>query len=154
MQERVVIETKLDIIRSTDEFSHEKRNRLIDFLYKNLEEFTDSKEHIAKAIDHIFSADSPEGGFIVLTHQYLDLSGAVVINRTGMDGYIPENILVYIAVRKDLRGKGIGKYLIEKVHSIAQGDIALHVEPHNPAKHLYERLGFENKYLEMRWVKK
>jgi ribosomal protein S18 acetylase RimI-like enzyme len=28
--------------------------------------------------------------------------------------------------------------------------MALHVEPHNPALRLYERLGYENKYLEMR----
>ena len=32
----------------------------------------------------------------------------------------------------------------------AQGNIALHVEPDNPAIKLYEKLGFTNKYLEMR----
>jgi ribosomal protein S18 acetylase RimI-like enzyme len=32
----------------------------------------------------------------------------------------------------------------------AKGDIALHVEPNNPAKFLYEKIGFDNKYLEMR----
>jgi ribosomal protein S18 acetylase RimI-like enzyme len=31
------------------------------------------------------------------------------------------------------------------------GGVALHVEPDNPAKKLYERLGFTNKYLEMRY---
>jgi ribosomal-protein-alanine N-acetyltransferase len=31
-----------------------------------------------------------------------------------------------------------------------EGNIALHVEPDNPAKNLYERMGFTNKYLEMR----
>ena len=32
-----------------------------------------------------------------------------------------------------------------------EGDTKLHVEYDNPAKRLYERLGFENKYAEMRW---
>ncbi len=31
------------------------------------------------------------------------------------------------------------------------GDIALHVEPDNPARFLYEKYGFTNKYLEMRY---
>ena len=33
------------------------------------------------------------------------------------------------------------------------GGVALHVEPDNPAKFLYEKLGFTNKYLEMRYTK-
>ena len=39
---------------------------------------------------------------------------------------------------------------METVLANVEGDVALHVEPHNPAKKLYERLGFTNKYLEMR----
>ncbi len=42
--------------------------------------------------------------------------GAVVVNGTGMEGYIPENILVYIATHKVSRGKGIGKKLMEESH--------------------------------------
>ncbi|HKL40711.1 MAG TPA: GNAT family N-acetyltransferase, partial [Cryomorphaceae bacterium] len=82
------------------------------------------------------------------------LVGAVVINQTGMSGYIPENILVYIAVDSKTRGMGVGKKLMQKAMSIAKGGIALHVEPNNPAKFLYEKLGFTNKYLEMRYEKK
>jgi len=74
----------------------------------------------------------------------------VVVNNTGMKGYIPENILVYIAVRGDQRGKGVGKGLMAQALERAQGSIALHVEPDNPARKLYESLGFTNKYLEMR----
>jgi len=71
-----------------------------------------------------------------------------------MSGYIPENILVYIAVDSNTRGTGVGKKLMKKAMSIAKGNIALHVEPNNPAKFLYEKLGFTNKYLEMRYEKK
>jgi hypothetical protein len=35
-----------------------------------------------------------------------EISGAVVVNQTGMKDYIPENILVYIATDKNHRGKG------------------------------------------------
>jgi ribosomal protein S18 acetylase RimI-like enzyme len=60
--------------------------------------------------------------------------------------------LVYIAVDKQYRGKGIGKQLMQEVMQQTNGGIALHVEPDNPAKFLYEKLGFTNKYLEMRYV--
>jgi ribosomal protein S18 acetylase RimI-like enzyme len=79
--------------------------------------------------------------------------GAVVVNRTGMSGYIPENILVYIAIHADYRGQGMGKALMKRAIDRAEGGIALHVEPDNPAKILYEKLGFTNKYLEMRLTK-
>jgi ribosomal-protein-alanine N-acetyltransferase len=81
------------------------------------------------------------------------LKGVVVVNRTGMGEYIPENILVYIATHKDYRGEGLGKKLMQKVITEAEGDIALHVEANNPAKKLYEKLGFTNPYLEMRLKK-
>jgi ribosomal protein S18 acetylase RimI-like enzyme len=67
-----------------------------------------------------------------------------------MKDYIPENILVYIAVDNSQRGKGYGKNLMQKAIDYTSGSIALHVEPDNPAFHLYKKLGFTNKYLEMR----
>ena len=70
-----------------------------------------------------------------------------------MGGYIPENILVYIAIHENFRGTGLGKKLMQSVIDQAEGDIALHVEANNPAKFLYEKLGFTNPYLEMRLKK-
>ena len=82
-----------------------------------------------------------------------EIRAAVVVNKTGMDGYIPENILVYIATDKNHRGKGIGKTLIKNTIKQTEGDIALHVEADNPAKKLYEKFGFTTPYLEMRLKK-
>ncbi len=49
--------------------------------------------------------------------------------------------------------QGVGKQLMKTVIDATKGDIALHVEPDNPAKFLYEKFGFTNKYLEMRLKK-
>lgn len=123
-------------------------NAIASFLEVHLDRFGDKKEDILKCIDYVFNPN--RGGFITLGIENEQIVGAVIINETGMNGYIPENILVYIAVHENQRGKGLGSQLMNKAIAHAKGSIALHVEPDNPAKKLYERLGFTNKYLEMR----
>jgi len=70
-----------------------------------------------------------------------------------MEEYIPEHILVYIAVHEKTRGQGVGKELMQRVINHTNGDIALHVEPDNPARFLYQKVGFTSKYQEMRLKK-
>lgn len=131
----------------------EEKDQIIDFLYDNLEQFGDSKLDIEKAINYSLQENNSDGGFILKSVDNDLTQCIVVVNKTGMNGYIPDNILVYIATHKNYRGKGIGKELMKKAIETAEGDIALHVEPNNPAKYLYEKLGFTNKYLEMRYKK-
>lgn len=126
-------------------------DRIAEFLYTHLDQYGDPKADILECLDYVFQKDNKAGGFALLAIENEEIVGAVIINETGMSKYIPENILVYIAVDGSQRGKGVGKQLMENAIKIAKGDIALHVEPDNPAKKLYERLGFENKYLEMRY---
>ncbi|HRW64061.1 MAG TPA: GNAT family N-acetyltransferase [Bacteroidales bacterium] len=141
-------------IRKTDDFKPElTKQEFIDFLYTHLDRFGDPKEQIEKSIDYAFSDAEGKGGFLLAGFWEGKLVGALVMNKTGMSGYIPDNILVYVAVDASLRGKGIGSKIIQKSFDIAEGDIKLHVEYDNPAKKLYERLGMTTKYAEMRLKK-
>lgn len=91
------------------------------------------------------------GGSVFVAEADGKTAGATVILNTRMSVFIPENFLVYIAVSSDFRGKGVGKKILDQAKKDLNGAIALHVEPDNPAKRLYEREGFTNKYLEMRY---
>ncbi len=134
--------------------SEEEKEAIVNFLYTHLEEFGDEKEAILKCLNFaVKDSDTDLGGFVLVLKEATETLGITIINKTGMEDYIPENILVYIAVHNNARGKGVGKLLMQKAIETAEGDIALHVEPNNPAKFLYEKLGFENKYLEMRLKK-
>ncbi|MDQ1771703.1 GNAT family N-acetyltransferase [Labilibaculum sp. A4] len=130
-----------------------EREAIVSFLYTHLDEYGDAKEDIEKAIIYAVKDEPAGGGFVLVAKENDEIVGAVVINRTGMEGYIPENILVYIAVHESQRGKGLGKGLMKEVIKISNGDIALHVEPENPARFLYEKVGFSSKYVEMRLKK-
>lgn len=135
------------------EFAFGQQVEVNEFLYKSLQEYGDPKEDINAAMDYALGEENSPGGFVLVANDGDKIVGSVVVNRTGMKKYIPENILVYIATDAACRGKGIGKKLMETAIEHAEGSIALHVEPNNPAKGLYEKLGFTNKYLEMRYIK-
>ena len=140
------------IIKGEDGPSSEYSNdKIASFLYQHLEQYGDEKKDILLAIEYIFTPN--KGGQIFLGIEEEEIVGAVVLNHTGMTGYIPENILVYIAVDGTHRGKGFGVQLMQATIENAKGNIALHVEPENPAVNLYKKVGFSNKYLEMRLQK-
>lgn len=131
----------------------EQRETILDFLFVQLDQYGDKRDDIAKCMAYAMKETESFGGVIVCVEENEQLLGVSIVNHTGMGGYIPENILVYIATHKDARGKGIGKSIIDTICENTEGDIALHVEPENPARYLYEKKGFTNKYLEMRLKK-
>jgi len=144
---------QIRVFNTTNKPNLKEKDNVINFLFDNLQEYGDPKSDIEKCIDYALKEIPSFGGFIVVSYLENEISGVVVINQTGMKDYIPENILVYIATHKDHRGKGIGKDLMKKTIELAKGSIALHVEPDNPARFLYEKVGFSSKYIEMRLKK-
>jgi GNAT superfamily N-acetyltransferase len=137
-------------IRTPADLGELTKQEFIDFLYEHLDRFGDSKSAIEKAIDYAFSEAEGKGGFLLVAYYDNEIAGALVMNETGMSEYVPENILVYVAVHSKHRGKGFGAEIIKKSFELARGDIKLHVEYDNPAKKLYEKLGMKTKYAEMR----
>ena len=150
---------KIQKYHPNESMNNELQKEVVNFLYKSLEQYGDPEGDINKAVNYALNKNNEKDkttGGLVLTARLEEndaIVGAVVINETGMGGYIPENILVYIATDPNQRGKGIGKKLMQEALESSNGDVALHVEPDNPAKRLYENLGFTNKYLEMRYKK-
>ncbi len=128
-------------------------DHIVSFLHKSLEQYGDPADDIRKAISYAFGENGKPGGVVLTAENEEGLVGAVVVNKTGMQSYIPENILVYIATDPAVRGQGFGKKLMQAAIAQTEGAVALHCEPDNPARHLYEKLGFTSKYLEMRLQK-
>lgn len=126
------------------------RALMVDFFHENLKPFNDSRDDVAQAIDDVFAQKPGPGGFILLAFIQDRLVGALLMLGTGMKGYVPENILLFVGVLPSMRGLGIGGELVTKAVGMVEGNVKLHVEYDNPAKRLYERLGFVSKYADMR----
>ncbi len=124
---------------------------IVNFLYEHLGEYGDTRENIENAVDYTLDSNPKAGGFILQMIEDSNLVGLVVINRTGMQGYVPENLLVYLAVHKDFRDKGLAEKMMKRILQITNGDIALHIANNNPEIDLFQKLGFEKSYLEMRY---
>ncbi len=129
------------------------REKYVDALNEHLGQFGDTKEAINNCVDYAFSTAEGKGGFLLAAYYEGNLAGELIINKTHTFGYIPHNILVYVAVDGTYRGKGFGRQICQRAIDLCDGDVKLHVEYDNPAKRLYERMGFTNKYAEMRYHK-
>jgi len=144
----------VSVSHTADELEkHIAKRNLAEFLHESLKPFDDPVEEILDGLDYSLSEEPGRGGFVLLAEEKGEPVGSVVMLRTGMKDYIPENVLLYVAVRPDMRGRGVGGRIIKRALEEAEGDVKLHVEYDNPAKRLYERLGFTSKYAEMRYEK-
>lgn len=127
------------------------RPEVARFFHETMKPYNDTLEDVQKALDYALVPGRGQGGFLMLVHEQERLLGALLMLQTGMKGYIPEHILLFVSVLPETRGRGIGGQLITRSIAECDGDVKLHVEYENPAKRLYERLGFTSDYAEMRF---
>jgi len=154
MIEDIVQDEKLEFLRvdTPGQFPEwASRKTVEDFLHHKMKPFEDTPEDIHEALEYCFSDEGGKGGFTMLTRVDGKLGGICVMLKTGMKGYVPEWILLMISVDPELRGRGIGQKLAKKCLDEVNAPVKLHVEYDNPAKRLYERIGFTSKYAEMRY---
>lgn len=86
-----------------------------------------------------YRAVHPDGEWLIVAQ------GARDIGRLYLGGGGEELRLIEIALLPEHRGAGIGSAIIADVQAQARSEgryVSLHVEPGNPARGLYERLGF------------
>jgi ribosomal-protein-alanine N-acetyltransferase len=148
------VEVKIHKLRSFEDFPlWLNPEQLAVFLYESLKPYEDSMQDIQQGIADALKPQLGEAGFILVAESDRKPVGALVMLRTGMKGYVPENLLLWVAVDPAVRGKGVGSQIIRRAFEEVDGDVKLHVEYDNPAKRLYERLGMKSKYAEMRYEK-
>lgn len=129
------------------------RDSIAQFLHEHMKPYEDTVTDIQRSLDYVFSKQALNGGFVVLGEIEERLVGVLVMLHTGMKGYVPENLLLFVTVRPENRHLGLGRQLISWGLQESEGNVKLHVEYDNPAKSLYESVGFKSKYAEMRYVK-
>lgn len=106
-----------------------------------------------EAQDRFYRETFPAARFDVIE------SGSEPIGRLYVDSRQDEIRLIDIALLPEHRGTGLGTALLQQLMDEARAaslPLTLHVEQSNPARHLYERLGFvaqaqDGMHVAMRW---
>ena len=100
-----------------------------------------------------------EGAYPDCAFQVIEIDGAAA-GRLYVDRTRDDINVLDIALLAPFRGGGIGTKLLEAILEEARSSlrtVTLHVEQYNPARRLYERLGFRSLgsngvYERMRWI--
>jgi len=142
------------LYNATNRPSEMEKYKLVDFIALNLGEKAENRDFIRRAIDYATKDRLSFGGFAVVVKVENEIVGAAIVNQTGMEGYMAENVLVYIAVASDYRRKGIAKTMIEHVLRYAKGDVALHLKGDSSLSAVCEKFGFKKSIVEMRLERK
>ncbi len=124
------------------------------FLHEHMKPYQDTLADTLRGIEDALTDRPAPGGFVLLACAESRPVGALVMLGTGMRGYVSEHLLLFVAVDRRWRGRGLGAELVRRAAARCEGDIKLHVEHDNPAKRLYERLGFCSKYEDMRLTRR
>lgn len=125
-------------------------NRVTNFLHEHSGVFRDSKSAIKKSLLYAIKEIPGLGGYVFVSEHQNEILGVLVINKTGMNEYIPENILVYLVVNANYDEDGIKEKLINYTTNYCKGDIALYINKESPELGWFKEKGFKSRNIEMR----
>jgi len=112
------------------------------------------KRAIAKAIQYSAKEIPGLGGYVFVLQENDMILGLMVVNKTGMGDYMPENFIVFLTVHKDHQMAGMEQALMDYALGYCQGDLAIHIEGLGNTMKFLQRNGFELTHMEMRLSRK
>jgi len=104
--------------------SFSKKNAIVKFLQKQLENSWVEAAAILKAVEYATKEIPSFGGFILTAEKNEEIVAALIVNKTGLSGIMPEYLAVLQATQPIAKGKLIARKLEEKAITLSQGDIA------------------------------
>lgn len=144
------------IIKTFDAFtrmSFLNINKITNFLHEHLKESKDHKSAIRKSLLYAAKEIPSLGGYAFIMEEQDKIVGALIINKTGMSEYQSENLLVYLAVHKNFRNKGIATKLLNEAINYCNGNITLNIQKNNNAMALFKKIGFTTNKIQMTFKK-
>lgn len=141
----IINETSVESIyyNATNRPTELEKHGVIKFVNDFIVDNPSNKENIRKSLEYATKERMSFGGFVIVQKWFGEIVGVSIVNHTGMEGYMPENILTYIAVSDHHKKNGIAKEMIQQVLNYAKGEVAVYLRDRNDLIPAFEHLGFK-----------
>ena len=124
-------------------------NKLTKFIYQYQFQNDFDEQGIPRALQYAAKERPGFGGLIVTAEEAKEIIAVVVLNKTGFEGYLPENLVVSIAVHQDHKDQGVYRKIVDYVVNYCCGDVGVQLKESNPLVHFFKSQGFKNNYIQL-----
>jgi len=131
-----------------------KKKAIIGFLSQYSEATWLDKNAINQAVDYAIKEIPSFGGFIVTAEENHQIIAALIVNKTGMQGYMPQNIAVLNAVLPAYENSPIVKEIKAKAMMLTRGDIAMVVNNQGTKDMELQNMTAKAKYMQLPLLRK
>ena len=130
------------LLNATDFVTTLEKEAIINFLLASLDDYTDTRDNVSRAIEYALSKFPHQGGFVIVARREEAIAGVAVVNRTNFEGYFAENILVFLSVAETDRRMGVATNLLKQIKLYAKGDVMIRLDNSSSVRELFEKSGF------------
>ena len=123
--------------------SYQKKATLVKFICDYQEGTCLDKSVITHLVDSALKEISSFGGFLVTEENQEEVLGVMIVNNTGMEGYMPNNLIVLGAFLPNSGKEGSKKRILQKIMHITRGEAALLVKNSYQPENFLTSLGLK-----------
>jgi len=135
--------TSTKLYNSFPRISYQKKAALIKFVCDYQEGTCLNKSTITHLVDYALKEISSFGGFLVTEETEEEVLGIMIVNNTGMEGYMPNNLIVASAFLPNIGKEGSKKRILQKIMYVTRGDTALFIKNTYQQKSYLANLGIK-----------
>ena len=133
--------TSTKLYNSFPRMSYQKKTNLINFICDYQEDTSLDKPTIAHLVDSALKEVSSFGGFVVTEEKQEEVLGVMIVNNTGMEGYMPNNLIVLGAFLPNIGKEGSKKRILQKIMHLTRGEAALIIKASDNSENSLRNLG-------------
>lgn len=133
--------TTTKLYNSFPSISFQKKSEIISFLNNHPDNPFLDRSTITHLVDYALKEISSFGGFVVTEEEDKKIIGAMVVNNTGMEGYMPNNLIVASGFLPGRQKAGIKKRILQKILYLTKGDTALMIQSPACRKSIPKNIG-------------